>query len=220
MSPLLQEAEALAAELSEVVQHQKLRMRGLAQEKAEAAARLAAMNPQVCSCWGAFQRRAGMSGDNRLIQTRLTVVLTFSGDCLGIFLPGSGWPAGPNPRRSSVSHPLAAPQKLASPLHRSYPCPALHTQELERVRGELLTLRERAGELGAIRDQLVQERRLSESLQQRLAAAAQQLVDAREEAARCVFVWACVGAGCLFWAQRVRGGGLGTTPWCGEHVGH
>lgn len=44
---LLQEAEALVAELSEVVQHQKLRMRVLAQEKAEAAARLAAMNPQV-----------------------------------------------------------------------------------------------------------------------------------------------------------------------------
>ena len=57
-------------------------------------------------------------------------------------------------------------------------------QELDRVRSELLTLRERAGELGAIRDQLVQERRLAESLQQRLAAAQQQLVDAREEAVR------------------------------------
>ena len=60
----------------------------------------------------------------------------------------------------------------------------IHMQELERVRGELMTLRERAGELGAIRDQLVQERRLTESLQQRLAMAQQQLVDAREEAAR------------------------------------
>lgn len=52
------------------------------------------------------------------------------------------------------------------------------------MRSELLTLRERAGELGAIRDQLVQERRLAESLQQRLAVAQQQLVDAREDAAR------------------------------------
>lgn len=34
-------------ELSEVVRQQKLRMRGLAQERAEAAARLAAANPQV-----------------------------------------------------------------------------------------------------------------------------------------------------------------------------
>ena len=65
-------------------------------------------------------------------------------------------------------------------------------QELDRVRSELLTLRERAGELGAIRDQLVQERRLAESLQQRLATAQQQLVDAREEASRC----ANQGVGC------------------------
>ena len=64
-------------------------------------------------------------------------------------------------------------------------------QELERLRAELLTLRERAGELGAIRDQLVQERRLAESLQQRLTAAAQAAVDAREEGAR----WGC-GCGC------------------------
>lgn len=34
-------------ELSEVVRQQKLRMRGLAQERAEAQARLQAMNPQV-----------------------------------------------------------------------------------------------------------------------------------------------------------------------------
>lgn len=44
---LPQDAEGLASELSEVVQQQKLRMRGLAQEKAEACARLQAMNPQV-----------------------------------------------------------------------------------------------------------------------------------------------------------------------------
>jgi hypothetical protein len=66
-------------------------------------------------------------------------------------------------------------------------------QELDRVRAELLTLRERAGELGAIRDQLVQERRLAESLQQRLAAVQQQLVDAREEAARCGVGWPISG---------------------------
>lgn len=56
-------------------------------------------------------------------------------------------------------------------------------QELERLRGELLALRERAGELAAIRDQLTQERRLSESLQQRLAGAQQQLLEARQDAA-------------------------------------
>ena len=39
-------------ELGEVVRQQKLRMRGLAQEKAEACARLQAMNPQVGQgCW-------------------------------------------------------------------------------------------------------------------------------------------------------------------------
>ena len=43
----LQEAEGLVGELGEVVQKQKLRMRGLAQERAEACARLQAMNPQV-----------------------------------------------------------------------------------------------------------------------------------------------------------------------------
>lgn len=37
----------MVRELTEVVQHQKLRMRALAQEKAETAARLVAMNPQV-----------------------------------------------------------------------------------------------------------------------------------------------------------------------------
>lgn len=47
ISPPAQEAEGLVGELSEVVRQQKLRMRGLAQEKAEASARLAAMNPQV-----------------------------------------------------------------------------------------------------------------------------------------------------------------------------
>jgi hypothetical protein len=43
----MQEAEGLVGELGEVVQQQKLRMRGLAQERAEACARLQAMNPQV-----------------------------------------------------------------------------------------------------------------------------------------------------------------------------
>lgn len=43
----LQEAEGLVGELSGVVQQQKLRLRGLAQERAEACARLQAMNPQV-----------------------------------------------------------------------------------------------------------------------------------------------------------------------------
>lgn len=57
------------------------------------------------------------------------------------------------------------------------------TQELERLRGELLALRERAGELAAIRDQLGQERRLTESLQQRLAGAQQSLLEARQQAA-------------------------------------
>lgn len=47
--PWPQEAEGLVGELSEVVQQQKLRMRGLAQEKAEACARLQAMNPQVAA---------------------------------------------------------------------------------------------------------------------------------------------------------------------------
>ncbi len=37
----------MVTELTEVVQHQKLRIRGLAQDKADVAARLAAMNPQV-----------------------------------------------------------------------------------------------------------------------------------------------------------------------------
>lgn len=104
-------------------------------------------------------------------------------------------------------------------------------QELERLRGELLALRERAGELGAIRDQLaqvtelhvfvreavhaccqqgatcmgqrrhmplpvliahspllapLQEHRLTESLQQRLAGSQQALLEARQDAAtRC-----------------------------------
>ena len=44
---LSQELEGLVGELSEVVRQQKLRMRGLAQERAEAQARLQAMNPQV-----------------------------------------------------------------------------------------------------------------------------------------------------------------------------
>ena len=44
---LLQEAEGLVGELSQVVQQQRLRLRGLAQERAEACARLQAMNPQV-----------------------------------------------------------------------------------------------------------------------------------------------------------------------------
>lgn len=56
-------------------------------------------------------------------------------------------------------------------------------QELERLRGELLVLRERAGELAAIRDQLTQERRLTESLQQRLAGTQQQLLEMRQEVA-------------------------------------
>ena len=47
----LQEAEGLVGELGEVVRQQKLRMRGLAQERAEACARLQAMNPQVCPYW-------------------------------------------------------------------------------------------------------------------------------------------------------------------------
>lgn len=112
--PAPQEAEGLVGELSEVVRQQKLRMRGLAQEKAEAAARLAAMHPQ----------------------------------------------------------------------------------ELERLRGELLALRERAGELGAIRDQLAQERRLAESLQQRLAGAQQALLEARGgAAARLAEAEAALGAG-------------------------
>lgn len=108
------EAEGLVGELSEVVRQQKLRMRTLAQERAEAAARLQATQPQ----------------------------------------------------------------------------------ELERLRGELLSLRERAGELGAIRDQLAQERRLTESLQQRLAGAQQALLEARQEAAG-----RCGGWG---WAELVR----------------
>ncbi len=58
-----------------------------------------------------------------------------------------------------------------------------HLQELERLRGELLALRERAGELAAIRDQLTQERRMTGSLQQRLAGAQQQLLEDRQEAA-------------------------------------
>lgn len=45
--PPPQEAEGLVGELGEVVRQQKLRMRGLVQEKAEACARLQAMNPQV-----------------------------------------------------------------------------------------------------------------------------------------------------------------------------
>lgn len=98
---LPQEAEGLVGELSGVVQQQKLRLRSLAQEKAEACARLQALNPQ----------------------------------------------------------------------------------ELERLRGELLALRERAGELGAVRDQLAAERRLAESLQQRLAGVQQQLLEARQGAA-------------------------------------
>lgn len=43
----VQEAEAMVGQLSEVAQHQKLRMQGLAQEKADLAARLTATNPQV-----------------------------------------------------------------------------------------------------------------------------------------------------------------------------
>ena len=52
----------MVAELTEVVQHQKLRMRGLAQEKAEIAARLAAMNPQVVFRLGVWPLTAGVPG--------------------------------------------------------------------------------------------------------------------------------------------------------------
>ena len=78
-----------------------------------------------------------------------------------------------------MGQPRLHPAELARP-------PLIHApsaQELERLRGELLALRERAGELGAIRDQLTQERRLTESLQQRLAGAQQALLEARQEAA-------------------------------------
>lgn len=54
--------------------------------------------------------------------------------------------------RPAASAAFAAPAScLPSPHKRQ-----LALQELERLRGELLALRERAGELAAIRDQLTQ----------------------------------------------------------------
>lgn len=80
------------------------------------------------------------------------------------------------------THPRPAlpPSPSAPPPHRPF---GSAPQELERLRGELLALRERAGELAAVRDQLAQERRLTESLQQRLAGTQQQLLEARQGAA-------------------------------------
>jgi hypothetical protein len=179
-----------------VVRQQKLRMRGLAQERADACARLAAMNPQV----GRRARRGGGLGCMCVLKqavagrpSRLPLHKTKGGfmrcsqvlPCLG---RSCSWLATCS-TPSCVLPPLPLPPP---PAHTNTHTPPTHIhhphdhQELDRLRGELLTLRERAGELAAVRDQLAQERRLGESLQARLAGAQQQLLETRQgEAERC-----------------------------------